>query len=77
MPWVSSKSGRSQGGISVDDINERLEDLVDKMKKIGDRPAPHCGGSLNNILDYNSIRERILELCLEALRAGYRFKKEG
>lgn len=60
----------------MDDINERLEALVDEMKKIGARPAPHCGGSLNNLLDYRSTREHILELCLEALEAGYRFKKE-
>ena len=61
----------------MDDINERLEVLVAEMKEIGSRPAPFRGGSLNNFLDYNATRERILCLCLTALESGYRFKKEG
>ena len=61
----------------MDGINESLEALVAEMKEIGQRPAPSNGGDYNNLLDYNAARERILCLCLEALEAGYRFKKEA
>ena len=60
----------------MEDINERLEDMLAEMKEIGQRPASSRGGNYNNLLDYNAARERILCLCLAAIESGYRFRKE-
>ena len=54
--------------------NRRLEDLIRRMDEVGKRPAVIRGGSINDRLEYGRLREIILNLCLEAFRAGGRFK---
>ena len=57
----------------MQEINRRIGELLIKMDEIGKSPAWLNGGSMNNLLEYNKLREKILNLAIEAFRAGGRF----
>lgn len=60
----------------MEDVNDRLEALVKKMKEIGERPYKSYRGTSNDLLEYNAIRNSILAVFLGAFENGYRLKKE-
>ena len=55
----------------MDNINKDMARMVAEMREVGELPAPSKGGSHNNLLRYNEMRERILEKFLSAFDAGY------
>lgn len=55
------------------DINTEIIREIEKMKTLGKTEAPIKGGNINNLLDYDACRRRILEKCLAAFEEGYRF----
>lgn len=55
----------------MDNINQDMARMVAEMREVGELPAPSKGGSHNNLLRYNEMRERILEKFLSAFDAGY------
>ena len=59
--------------VNMQENNRRIGELIIKMDEVGKRPAWLNGGSMNNLLEYNRLREKILNLAIEAFRAGGRF----
>ena len=55
----------------MDNINKDMARMVAEMREVGELPAPSKGGSHNNLLRYNEMRERIFEKFLSAFDAGY------
>lgn len=60
----------------MEDVNDRMEALVEKMKEIGECSYKSHRGNCNDIFYYNVIRNSILVVFLEAFENGYRLKKE-
>ena len=58
----------------MNDINQDITRMIVEMREIGKLPAPCKGGSHNNLLRYNKLRDRILDKFLSAFDEGYRLK---
>ena len=54
----------------MDNINQDMARMVAEMRKVGELPAPSKGGSQNNLLRDNEMRERSLDKFLSAFDAG-------
>lgn len=57
------------------DINAELQQLVESMRAVGQRPTPNRGGNYNDMLRYDELRREILERFLDAWDDGYRLGK--
>lgn len=57
------------------ELNKKLETLLTKIDEVGKRPAYMKGGSLNDKLEYERLRELFLDECLNAFRSGLRFSE--
>lgn len=58
----------------MNDINQDITRMIVEMRELGKLPAPCKGGSHNNLLRYNKLRDRILDKFLSAFDEGYRMK---
>ena len=58
----------------MNDINQDITRMIVEMRELGKLPAPCKGGSHNNLLRYNKLRDRILDKFLSAFDEGYRLK---
>ena len=61
----------------MNDINQDIPRMIVEMRELGKLPAPCKGGSHNNLLRYNKLRDRILDKFLSAFDEGYRLKNSN
>ena len=61
----------------MNDINQDITRMIVEMRELGKLPAPCKGGSHNNLLRYNKLRDRILDKLLSAFDEGYRLKNSN
>lgn len=61
----------------MNDINQDITRMIVEMRELGKLPAPCKGGSHNNLLRYNKLRDRILDKFLSAFDEGYRLKNSN
>lgn len=59
------------------DINQDITRMIVEMRELGKLPAPCKGGSHNNLLRYNKLRDRILDKFLSAFDEVYRLKNSN
>lgn len=58
----------------MNNINQDITRMIVEMRELGKLPAPCKGGSHNNLLRYNKLRDRILDKFLSAFDEGYRLE---
>ena len=61
----------------MNDINQDITRMIVEMRELGKLSAPCKGGSHNNLLRYNKLRDRILDKFLSAFDEGYRLKNSN
>ena len=61
----------------MNDINQDITRMIVEMRELGKLPAPCKGGSHNNLIRYNKLRDRILDKFLSAFDEGYRLKNSN
>ena len=61
----------------MNNINQDITRMIVEMRELGKLPAPCKGGSHNNLLRYNKLRDRILDKFLSAFDEGYRLKNSN
>lgn len=54
-------------------LNEKLENIVQKIDEVGSRPDYKRGGNYNDRVEYERLRNIFCNLCLNAFKEGRRF----